>query len=238
MHSHRITWAALATLLLLPPALAAQKRDTVPVSPGQQAFESRRAALVRELQETQNQLSDVRNQRIQLQARIEAAVAQNMAQRAQALLMSNEQTALQQLDAMLTSAQDNLVAQRDRMSALGDAVRRRTGAVLVVLLRADSSQAQTITAAELQIDNASAATRTYSATANAALAAGAVDQVYRASVLATGHTVQLQVTVNGSPVVQSINVNSQTESVTYVQFAVRNGQLLPTSWTSKGTTPF
>ncbi len=238
MHSHRITWAALATILLLPPALAAQRPAPLPVNPAQQAFDTRRAALLKELQETQNQLSDVRNQRIQLQARIEAAVAQNMAQRAQALLMSNEQTALQQLDAMLTSAQDNLVAQRDRMAALGDAVRRRTGAVLVVLLRADSSQAQTIAAAELQIDNAAAASRTYSATANSALAAGAVDQIYRASVLATGHTVQLTVTVNGSPLVQSINVSSQAEAVTYVQFAVRNGQLLPTSWTSKGTTPF
>ena len=39
-------------------------------------------------------------------------------------------------------AQENMLNQRDRMRALGGRCRRRTGAVLVVLLRADSSGAQ------------------------------------------------------------------------------------------------
>ena len=66
-----------------------------------------------------------------------------------------------------------LLSQRDRFLALGDAVRRKSGAVLVVLLRADSSQAQTLQTANLTVDNGSAATRTYSAAANSALTARA-----------------------------------------------------------------
>jgi hypothetical protein len=65
-----------------------------------------------------------------------------------------------------------------------------------------------------------------------------VDQLYRSDVLPTRHSVRLQVTVNGQPVVQTIDVNTQGETVTYLQFAVRNGQLVPTTWTSRGTTPF
>ena len=105
----------------------------------QQAYKQKREELVKELQQAQAQLADIRSQRVQLQARIENVIAQMMQQRAQALLMSNEMNALQQLDAMLTSSQDNLVEQRDRFTTIANAVRRRSGAVLVVLLRADSS---------------------------------------------------------------------------------------------------
>jgi hypothetical protein len=35
-----------------------------------------------------------------------------------------------------------------------------------------------------------------------------------------------------------VNVNAAGEAVTYVQFAYRNGQLTPTTWSSRGTTPF
>ena len=160
-------------------------------------------------------------------------------ERAQTLLLSNETTALQQLDAMLTTSQDALLAQRDRFLAVGDAVRRRAGSVLVVLLRADSAaQGQSLGTAALQVDNAQVDTRSYTTTAQSALQQGAVDQLYRANVLPTGHTVTLQLQVNGQPVTQSVSVNAAGESVTYVQFAVRNGQLVPTTWTSRGTTPF
>jgi hypothetical protein len=67
---------------------------------------------------------------------------------------------------------------------------------------------------------------------------GAVDQLYRSNVLPTSHTVVLQITVNGTPMTQTVNVSSAGETVTYVQFAVRNGQVVPTTWTSRGTTPF
>jgi hypothetical protein len=154
-------------------------------------------------------------------------------------MMTTERDALIQLDAVLTASQDNLLAQRERFRSLGDAVRRRTGAVLVVLLRADSAaQGQTVTDARLEVDGAVAGTRTYSPAANEALKLGAVDQIYRSDVLPTRHSVRVQVTVNGQPVVQTIDVNTQGETVTYLQFAVRNGQLVPTTWTSRGTTPF
>ncbi len=206
----------------------------------QQAYTQKREQLVKELQQAQAQLADIRSQRVQLQARIENVIAQMMQQRAQALLMSNEMNALQQLDAMLTSSQDNLVEQRDRFTTIANAVRRRSGAVLVVLLRADSSTGpgQILGATTLQVDNAPVENRTYTVTANGALRMGAVDQLYRADVLPTPHTVAINITVNGQPMTQSVNVSAAGETVTYVQFAVRNGQVVPTTWTSRGTTPF
>lgn len=226
--------AAAAVVLALPGTAAAQDE-----SPQSVAYRQRREQLLKEIERQQELLADVRQQRVQLASRIENVIANMMQQRAQALLMSNEQNALQQLDAILTSSQDNLLGQRDRFLALGDAVRRRSGAVLVVLLRADSTPSQQqITAASLTIDGGQAATRTYTLSAQNALFMGAVDQVYRASVLPTAHTVQLQVTVEGQPQAQSVTVNATTDQVTYVQFAVRNGRLVPTTWTSRGTTPF
>jgi hypothetical protein len=206
----------------------------------QTAYKQKREELVKELQQAQAQLADIRAQRVQLQARIENVIAQMMQQRAQALLMSNEMNALQQLDAMLTSSQDNLVEQRDRFTTIANAVRRRSGSVLVVLLRADSSTGpgQILGATTVQVDNAPVETRNYTVTANGALRMGAVDQLYRADVLPTSHTVGINITVNGQPMTQSVNVSAAGETVTYVQFAVRNGQVVPTTWTSRGTTPF
>lgn len=228
----RIVLAALVAAALLAPATATAQ------DANQQAYKSKREQLLKELEQTQSQLTEVRSQRVQLQTRIEAVIAQMMRDRAQALLLSNETTALQQLDAILTSSQDNLLAQRDRFLTIGDAVRRRSGAVLVVLLRADSSAQQQLASAALTVNGAPVDTRTYSVAANNALNIGAVDQLYRANVLPTTHTVAVTVTVNGQPVTQNVSVSAAPESVTYVQFAVRNGQVMPTTWTSRGTTPF
>ena len=163
---------ALALLLLLPAAAAAQR------SPADEAYERRRAELVRELETTQQRLSELRGQRVQLQARIENVLAAELERRAQQLMMATERDALMQLDAILTSSQDNLLAQRERFRALGDAVRRRTGSVLVVMFRADSAaQGQAVTDARLEVDGAVAGNRTYSPTANEALKLGAVDQI-------------------------------------------------------------
>ena len=259
--------------------------------PNQQAYESKRQELVKELEQTQERLSEVRSQRVQLTARIENVIAQMMQQRAQALLMSKEMNSLQQLDAILTSSQDNLLAQRDRFTAIGDAVRGRSGAMLVVLIRADSSSSnQILNSATLQVDNAAVesrtysmtannalgdvvrrrggavlvvllradsssssqqlgqaalqidgeqvATRAYSVTSNNALSLGAVDPLYRSNVLPTAHRVNLTASINGSPVTSSVEVTAAGAAVTYVQFAIRNGQIVHTTWTSRGTTPF
>jgi septal ring factor EnvC (AmiA/AmiB activator) len=227
----RVAPFALAVALWFAPS-AGHAQDNTP-------YEQRRRQLVEELEQTQSQLAETRQARVQLEAQIDRVIAEMMERRAETLLLSNEANALQQLDAVLTASQDNLLQQRDRFLALGDAVRRRSGAQLVVLLRADSSgTAQTLSSAELIVDGAMADTRTYSAAANNALQIGAVDQIYRADVLPTPHSVVLTAVVNGQTLSQTVNVTAQGQTVTYVQFAVRNGQLVPVTWTSRGTTPF
>jgi hypothetical protein len=234
MRIPRFSSVVLALLVLVPGASRAQQPDTSM----QQAYTERRAALVKDLQDAQAKLDDLRSQRVKLEAQIENALAQSTQRRAQQLLLSKEQTALLQLDAVLASAQENMQGQRDRMQALGDAVRRRTGAVLVVLLRADSVPVGNLGAVQLRIDDAAAASRTYTSTAAAALQAGAVDQLYRADVLPTGHLVSIDVTIGGQTVKQQLNVSAQGETVTYVQFAIQRGELVPTTWTGRGPTPF
>jgi hypothetical protein len=242
MRAKRIRYHLLVMTVgaLLPAVVQGQQTDSMRADSAakQQAYEGQRGALVKELQDTQDKLSDLRSQRVRLEARIENVLAETMQRRTQQLLVSKEETALLQLDGVLANAQDNMVAQRDRMRALGDAVRRRAGAVLVVTLRADSAGPESLGNATLQIDNVIASTRTYSQASQQALQTGAVDPLYRSEVLPSTHTVELMLMLGGKPVTQGLNVNALTETVTYVQFTVRNGQLVPTTWTSRGTTPF
>ena len=227
----RIAFTALTAVAVMAAPASAQ-------DPAQQAYKSKREQLTKELEEVQNQLAETRSQRLQLQTRIEAVIAQMMRDRAAALLLSNETNALQQLDAILTSSQDNLIAQRDRFVTISDAVRRRTGAALVVLLRADSSQSQTLGSVTVTLNGSQVDTRTYTTAASNALNVGAVDQLYRSNVLPTSHTVSVSVQVNGQTVTSDMTVTAAPETVTYVQFAVRNGQVTATTWASRGTTPF
>jgi len=230
MHRLRFLPLVIAALLTLFPVAARAQVDP--------AFEARRAEAQRALQQAQAQLSEIRGQRLQLQARIENAIATAMQQRARQLVMSEEQTALQQLDAMLLNAQNTLLEQRDRVSALGESVRRRTGAVLVVLFRADSAgAAQTLASVQTQISNVAIGSREYSAVANAALQRGAIDELYRADVLPGSINVRVQAVANNQPVAGAIDVNAIAETITYVQFALRDGQLVATSWTSRGVAP-
>src|SRR3954469_18409879 len=90
-------------------------------------YKAKREQLSKELEETQKALADAKGQRVQLQARLESLIAQAMQERAQALLLSNEQTALQQLDALLSTSQTNLQVQRDRFATLSDAISGRSG---------------------------------------------------------------------------------------------------------------
>lgn len=230
---------AVAAAPAAPRALGAQTDTTSRTrdSTVEQVYDAQRAALVKQLQNTQDQLSQLRSQRIALEAEIDNALAQATQKRAAQLLMSNEQNALVQLDQTLSKALDDMQAQRDRMSALGDAVKRRTGAVLVVLLRADSAQSAP-TAAELSLDGGPPNTRTYSEIAGQALHQGAVDELFRSAVLPVSHTVDVQITLAGQPVAARATVNAKTDVVTYLEFTVRNGQVVPSTWTSQGTTPF
>ena len=202
------------------------------------AYKAKRDQLAKELEQTQKELADAKGQRAQLQARVENLIAQAMQERAQALLLSNEQTSLQQLDALLSTAQTNLAAQRDRFSLISDAVSARTGATLVVLLRADSSQTQSVQSAIVTVDSVASQPRTYSGQASGALARGAVDQLYRSPVVPADHAISVQITVDGKTLTSSTTVPATRQAVTYVQFVVRNGQISSSTWTSKGTGPF
>src|SRR4030095_16395923 len=172
--TRRVLVAAAAVTLAFPltaPRVAFAQTDAT--------YKAKRDQLSKELEETQKALTDAKGQRVQLQARLESLIAQAMQERTQALLLSNEQTALQQLDALLSTSQTNLTAQRDRFAALSDAIGSRTGATLVVLLRADSSLAQTVQSAVVSVDSVSGQSRTYSGQASSALLRGAVDELYR-----------------------------------------------------------
>lgn len=232
----RYWWAVLIGLVAAP--VTARAQDPVPPVI-QQAYEERREQLLREAEEVERRLTELRRSRVMLQARVEAAIAEDLRQRSEALMMSDQMSALQSLDSMLVQSRDNLASQRDRFEALGEAVRRRTGAMVVVLLRADSSSSQqALGDGTLQINGAPVATRAYNEQMNQALTMGAVDELYRADVLPTRHSLQLQITVNGQPMTQTLEVDAQGETVTYVQFAIRNGQIVPRTWTARGTTPF
>jgi hypothetical protein len=229
----RVLVAAAVTLALqlgVPCRAAAQATDAT--------YKAKREQLAKELEATEKALADAKGQRAQLQARVESLIAQAMQERAQALLLSNEQTALQQLDALISTSQDNLMAQRERFVAMSDAIGARTGATLVVLLRADSSQTQTVQSAVVTVDSVGIQPRTYSAQASGALARGAVDQLFRAPVVPADHAVAIQVTVDGRTLTSTATVPAARQSVTYVQFVVRNGQVTSSTWTSRGTGPF
>ena len=128
-------------------------------------------------------------------------------------------------------------AQRDRMIALGDAVRKRSGAVLVVFFRADSAPANTVSQAQLPVDDQPAAAHSYSPQGGLALQHGAVDELYRGEVLPTVHTVTVTATYGGQPLIGALNVQTTANLVTYVQFSLKDGQVAASTWTSQGTTP-
>lgn len=228
----RVALAVLTALLLLPDPAPAQE------SPGQVAYRERREQLLRELEQTQSQLAELRSQRVQLSARIESLIARLLEERAQALLMSEEHGALQRLDSLLTASQDNLMAQRERFTALGNAVRGRVGSVLVVLLRADTVGMAQLQQASLSVNGTAAEPREYTLAMNQYLRMGAVDQLFRSDVLPIQHTVELTATVDGQPRTETITVEVPRSMVTYIQFEMRGGQLVATTWTSRGTTPF
>jgi hypothetical protein len=110
--------------------------------------------------------------------------------------------------------------------------------MLAVLFAADSVAASQIGSLALSIDGASTMSLSMSDTARTAFRVGAADELFRGAVLPTPHTIVLTTTVNGQPQQLVARVRALGDAVTYVQFAVRNGQLVPSTWTSRGTTPF
>lgn len=222
--------ALTAIAVILPLRAKAQDADV--------SYREKRAQLIKELEQTQKSLNDLKGERANLSARIDNVMARLAQQRALALSLSSEQNALVGLDSVLSGAQDVLASQHDRLASLGDALRENQGGMLVVIFRADSGANGGIGNASLAIDGAAPVERTYSSTAAGALQLGAVDEVFRGTVLPMAHKLAFTVNVNGTPVTNTIDVATTGNAVTYVQFALRNGQLVPTTWSSRGTTPF
>ena len=82
--------------------------------------------------------------------------------------------------------------------------------------------------ADVTVDSVACQPRTYSGQASGALARGAVDQLYRAPVIPSDHTVAIQVTVDGRTLTGTTTVPAARQAVTYVQFVVqkRTGHLV------------
>lgn len=233
----RLALAALTAIATILPLQVWAQGTQTSQDPQDVSYREKREQLIKELEQTQKSLSDLKGERAQLSARIDNVMARLAQQRALALTLSSEQNALVQLDSVLTGAQDVLASQHDRLASLGDALRQSQGGMLVVIFRADSATG-TMGNASLAIDGAAPVQRSYSSTAAGALRLGAVDEVFRGTVLPMAHKVAFTVDVNGAPVTNTVDVATAGDAVTYVQFALRNGQLVPTTWTSRGTTPF
>ncbi len=222
--------AALAALVVASPVrVSAQQQEN---------YQQKRAELMKQLDSTQHAFSQLQQQRLHMAAQIENVMSEVAEARAQTLALSSEQNTLKQIDSLLLATQDNLAGQRDRLTTLGNAVRDRAGAMLVVLFRSDSSGGTPVQSATLSIDGGSTSQRTYSDVANSAMKIGAVDEVFRGNVLPVSHTLTFVANVNGKPLTSTATVSASGQSVTYIQFALRNGQLVETSWSSRGTTPF
>jgi hypothetical protein len=110
--------------------------------------------------------------------------------------------------------------------------------VLVILLGADSLADGGLGDVRVVLDSSGTIDRGYSQLAIEALQHGAVDEIYRGEVLPTSHEVWMTARIGGQPVERRVSVAVKEGVVTYLQFSVRNGQLVPRTWTSRGTSPF
>lgn len=233
-----VSGAAAATAFA--PALSAQDTTrhtpdtTSSALPSEQDYSAKRQATMSDIKTAQRKLGELRSERIALESRVDSVAVKATQKRASELLLSHETTALRSLDSMLTASQEVLLAQRDRFLSLGEAVRRRADAELVVVVRVDSGPGtQHIEGLTVQVDSAPAADRRYSDAANDALGAGAVDEVYHSNVLPSTHAVTLTMSLNGSSQTRAASVDVPTGAVTYVQFTVHAGQLQLSTWINR-----
>jgi hypothetical protein len=231
---------SVAAATAFAPALSAQDTtrhapDTASSTlPSEQDYSSKRQATMSDIKAAQHKLAELRTERIELESRVDSVAVKATQKRASELLLSHETTALRSLDSMLTASQEILLAQRDRFLSLGEAVRRRADAELVVVVRVDSGTGtQHVEGLTVQVDSAPAAERRYSNAANDALSAGAVDEVYHSNVLPSTHAVTLTMSLNGSSQTKAVSVDVPTGAITYVQFTVHAGQLVLSTWINR-----
>jgi len=179
-------------------------------------------------------LDAARKQRIALEAALERQLAAGIAERAKNLAMSNEAGALQRLETLLDSMQVRLLVQRDRIRLLKDAATQTDKAVLVILLRADALPEGDL-AAVVVIDGEQVKRVTITPDRAKALRAGAADELYRAEIAPVEHKIVVSVAGRGLSAGETLTLSATPREIRYVEFALKNGRLVPTTWTSRAS---
>jgi hypothetical protein len=184
----------------------------------------------------QDSIESARRQRMALEAALERQMATTIAERARNLAMSEEASALQRIETLLDSAQARLLVQRDRIRLLKDAATQTDKAVLVVLLRADALPDGDL-GAVVMIDGAQQKVVTVTPDRARTLLAGGADELYRAEVAPMDHKIVVSLAARGLSASEAVTLPTNPREVRYVEFALRSGRLVPTSWTSRSTAP-
>lgn len=177
-------------------------------------------------------LEAARKQRLALEAALERELAAGIAERAKNLAMGDEAAALQRLEALLDSAQARLRVQRDRIRVLRDASTVTEKAILVVLLRAEDALEGDLNAV-LVVDEEQHRFQAMTADLARSLRSGAADELYRGEVAPVEHKVSVTVTGRGFTAGETLTVTSSPREVRYVEFVLRGGRLVPTTWTNR-----
>ncbi len=185
------------------------------------------------LKTLQDQLEQMRLQRIELEARAEKTLSVEVADRAKKLAMGGEAGALTKLEFLLDSAQNRLTAQRDRIHALQDATSgNQQAALIVVALRADALPSGPV-AATVRLDDREVATFTLTPQGRRNVTSGGAEQVHRGEIAPVGHAVSLKLTSAGGASTEQITIPAAPNLITYVEFVFKGGKLTATTWTSR-----
>ncbi len=177
-----------------------------------------------------------RRQRLAVEAAIEREMAASIADRAKNLAMSEQAGALQRIETLLDSAQARLLVQRDRIRLLRDAATQTDKAVLVVLLRVDVLPEGDV-GAVVVIDDDQQKVVAMSPERARTLAAGGADELYRGEVAPVDHKIVVSVAARGLSASEALTLPTNPREVRYVEFALRNGRLVPTTWASRSMVP-
>lgn|GEM_PF-5902290 len=182
----------------------------------------------------QDSLDAARKARLALEAAVERQLATTMVERARTLAMSNEATALQQLEALLDSAQGRLLVQRDRIRLLRDAATRTDKAILVILVRVENAPAGSFDVS-VAINGENQAPVNIAGERARALAAGGAEEIYRAEVVPSEHRISVSLVGPGIAVTAPITLPTTLREIRYVEFSLKAGRLVPTTWTSRAS---
>ena len=181
-------------------------------------------------------LEAARRQRLALEAALERQLATGIAERTRTLSMSEETGALQRLEVMLDSTQVRLLAQRDRIRLLRDAATQTDKAILVVLLRADVAPTGEVNAV-VTVDGAQGKPQVFPVASAQAQLVSAASELYRAEMAPGDHRVVISVIAPGVAASEPLVVPMGAREVRYIEYAIRGGRVVPTTWTARAGSP-